>query len=371
VDFGEIKSSTKWSHTTSLRNSGDIPLEIASIRGNCGCTSATIDSSTLMPGHSGEIRITLDPAGRAGALSQYVYVFTNDPELPMARIRLTGRIRSSVRISQNTLSFGQVPAGETATQFLTLLNPEKEALQILGVDFYSVDANRDGANRADLFAQHLSVTTATLRNAILVERFRQLGYFAGGNSEWVLTETPAALANDSDPCSYYLEVSFHPPPDTGPGECSGNMSIRVSEGDYERVVSVGLVAQVVPRFMVAPSPVLVNYGGRDEPRHASVGVKRRRIQPNPMRPARGDEPNGRISHVADANTDDPRLKVQATLATSKQGGASVGLGFQEISITIFPPVPTNARTNLKIILKLEGGDSDEIVVPLVVGGMLD
>ncbi len=88
-DAGTVKAGTPISHVFKIRNAGDEPLLIDRVQPSGGCTAAVISSDHLEPGIEGQIKATVDTAGRAGRLEKFITVYTNDPVRPEVTLMLT------------------------------------------------------------------------------------------------------------------------------------------------------------------------------------------------------------------------------------------------------------------------------------------
>lgn len=79
-DFGNIPQQ-KVSHVLRIKNSGKQPLEITRVSTSCGCTTASIDKTSLPAGGSANLTITFDPnlMGEVGPVEKVVYIRSNDP----------------------------------------------------------------------------------------------------------------------------------------------------------------------------------------------------------------------------------------------------------------------------------------------------
>lgn len=92
-DFGNIpyvKVETEF----QVKNSGGSPLEILSVSTSCGCTTAEIESVTLLPGAVTRLHVTFDPQlmGEEGDILRVVYIKSNDPHQPEVEIELRGKV---------------------------------------------------------------------------------------------------------------------------------------------------------------------------------------------------------------------------------------------------------------------------------------
>jgi hypothetical protein len=81
--------------TYTVRNEGGSPLEIQKISTSCGCTQAAMETNTIPPGGSAELKVTMDPIedDLYGELMRVIYVRSNDPEDPEVEVEFRVEIR--------------------------------------------------------------------------------------------------------------------------------------------------------------------------------------------------------------------------------------------------------------------------------------
>ncbi|MBK8574267.1 MAG: DUF1573 domain-containing protein [Elusimicrobia bacterium] len=91
-DFGVLPQGSTTTHTFSVKNVGDKPLKIESVKTTCGCTVASPTNSLIAPGDVGQIQVTFDPQGRLGDISKQIRVETNDPHHPMSFLTIGGTV---------------------------------------------------------------------------------------------------------------------------------------------------------------------------------------------------------------------------------------------------------------------------------------
>lgn len=98
-DLGTVIYGEVVSHTFTVKNLGDEPLEILRLSTSCGCTNATIaeEDKIIAPGQSVDMLVTFDPAvhkddSDLGDLARIIYIKTNDPKNPEIEVE----IRASV-----------------------------------------------------------------------------------------------------------------------------------------------------------------------------------------------------------------------------------------------------------------------------------
>ena len=77
-DFGNIKESDgSASHTFTLLNNGELPLVISRVVTSCGCTLPEWTKEPIAPGKTGEVKVIYDVAGRPGAFTRTISVYSN------------------------------------------------------------------------------------------------------------------------------------------------------------------------------------------------------------------------------------------------------------------------------------------------------
>ncbi|HUW09124.1 MAG TPA: DUF1573 domain-containing protein [Anaerolineae bacterium] len=97
-DFGTIPNTEPVSRVFQVRNAGEGNLEISGLSTSCGCTSAEIANRSLRPGEATDLTVTYDPGAHDGATGEFmrvVYVRTNDPDTPEARLTIHVTVAAS------------------------------------------------------------------------------------------------------------------------------------------------------------------------------------------------------------------------------------------------------------------------------------
>ena len=91
-DFGRVLPRRTLRKEFRLRNLGDETLVIERISKSCGCTEAATDVSTLEPGESTPLRVTVETSSASGEVAHEVLVRSNDPATPALEIRLRATV---------------------------------------------------------------------------------------------------------------------------------------------------------------------------------------------------------------------------------------------------------------------------------------
>ncbi len=92
IDFGKVKQGKVMTHVFKFVNEGDSTLSIKRVRTSCGCTAVLISKKEVLPGKSGEVKVTFNTRGYANKVSKYIYVDSNDPSQPSKRLTVSANI---------------------------------------------------------------------------------------------------------------------------------------------------------------------------------------------------------------------------------------------------------------------------------------
>jgi hypothetical protein len=132
-NFGSIHQGKKVEHLFIIKNKGDAPLTIKSVRPSCGCTAASITTSVISPGKTGGIKASFDSSKFAGAIQKTVAVDTNDPKAPTSTLTLTGTVVEDIQINPQQLNLGQVKVNETIRTAIVITNLGSKQLKLTAV----------------------------------------------------------------------------------------------------------------------------------------------------------------------------------------------------------------------------------------------
>ena len=100
-DFGNVLQGKTVEYTFRFENKGTEDLLIKEVTTSCGCTAALVSSSTVKPGENGEITVSYDSQGRAGAVSRTITVVSNDLVEPVKELTITATVTSSMHTTFN------------------------------------------------------------------------------------------------------------------------------------------------------------------------------------------------------------------------------------------------------------------------------
>ena len=94
-DFGAVVAGKVLRKEFRLRNAGDQPLLLQRVRTSCGCTVGKLARTTLEPGASTSLVVSLTTGSNRGHLVKSVVVPSNDPKTPLLEIRIEATVEAS------------------------------------------------------------------------------------------------------------------------------------------------------------------------------------------------------------------------------------------------------------------------------------
>ncbi|MBI5789608.1 MAG: DUF1573 domain-containing protein [Candidatus Schekmanbacteria bacterium] len=130
-DFGSIEQGEKVTHIFNFKNTGKDPLVIDKVQSSCGCTAAILSSKTILPGESGSIETTFNSSRFHGRINKTITVNSNDPDEPVVRLQLTGKVTSELMIiPPDELFFGLIEYKKPAAKSFLLTQGEETPLEV-------------------------------------------------------------------------------------------------------------------------------------------------------------------------------------------------------------------------------------------------
>ncbi len=113
--------------TFSFTNEGNAPLNIQKIDSDCGCVATNTSSDKIASGGKGEIRVAVEQD--VGRFHQNIFVFTDDPDTPIVRLKVSGSIVPPV-VYPNKIDLGQLEKGTSTSKKIKLTNNLKDTVEI-------------------------------------------------------------------------------------------------------------------------------------------------------------------------------------------------------------------------------------------------
>jgi Protein of unknown function (DUF1573) len=91
-DFGTISEGQVVTHVFRISNIGEAELLIDSVTPVCDCTVANISANIIPSGGKAELKVIFNSKGNTGSYKSFVMISSNDPEWPVKRITISGKI---------------------------------------------------------------------------------------------------------------------------------------------------------------------------------------------------------------------------------------------------------------------------------------
>ena len=143
-DFGTINETDgKATHVFEFTNSVNATLLVQRVNASCGCTTPEWTQTPVEPGKKGEITVTYNPAGRPGAFTKTITVYSNaSNEVESLLIKGTVNSASSpavnnypiqigdLKVKTKTVLLNNVSKGSTKTNTLLIQNGSKSKMTV-------------------------------------------------------------------------------------------------------------------------------------------------------------------------------------------------------------------------------------------------
>jgi Protein of unknown function (DUF1573) len=114
-DFGSVPRGPTLQHSFVLKNNTGETVRISHIRVSCSCVTATAPKNLLQPGEEGVVLAQMDTTRFHGVRSVTIYVHFDQPKNEEVRLWVRANGRDDVNVLPETLAFGQVKRGTSAS----------------------------------------------------------------------------------------------------------------------------------------------------------------------------------------------------------------------------------------------------------------
>jgi len=157
--------NTTFKHVFKVKNTGDAPLIISSIRKSCGCTSVAFDS-IIPAGGTGAIteQVTIEEEASPGAFSMPITVLSDARNSPILKLSIKGTLEYLIDIQPFSFLLADSLGKDTA-ETLMLLRSNMKGLNVTGVSFSYSERNTAFSWKAS-FPMNFSFSAATAADVI-------------------------------------------------------------------------------------------------------------------------------------------------------------------------------------------------------------
>jgi beta propeller repeat protein len=151
IDFGSVPKNILETRSVKIENTGITDLIISDINVKFelypGYTVPTDfllsghNCSTLQPGQSCDVQVSFKPI-KDGSQFSYLNILTNDREIPLKKIQLTGKTPlPQIQPDKSSITFSYCPAGESRKDTLALINIGDATLNITSMNLSGASMN--------------------------------------------------------------------------------------------------------------------------------------------------------------------------------------------------------------------------------------
>lgn len=141
IEFGDRGHNERPSATLKLRNTGERPVRIHSIKPSCGCIGIQPPAlpRAVPPGGTAEIEVSMGSGRAIGRLHKSILITTDDPGRPSINVSVQMRVFDGLSMEPRDLKYDGVVGGDPVTKTIDLKwderrgGPGKLAVSIVGV----------------------------------------------------------------------------------------------------------------------------------------------------------------------------------------------------------------------------------------------
>lgn len=119
-NFGDVPHGTLCTHTFTITNIYDAPMQITDVRKSCTCLDYTPMARVLQPNETAEFTITMNSGKFVGTNSQTFYVTFGPKFTSTAIIRVSANSKTDVTVNPGAVVFGTVAQNAKASQSVKL-----------------------------------------------------------------------------------------------------------------------------------------------------------------------------------------------------------------------------------------------------------
>ncbi len=133
-NFGKVMQGETVKHVFSFSNEGSGTLEILGVEAACGCQATSLSAKQIEAGMTGQIVVSVDTAGLAGAIDKSVHITTNDPQRPKVVLSIRAVVQPEISLSSPSIFFENVPNGKEVTQEVFITVETDKPIKILSAE---------------------------------------------------------------------------------------------------------------------------------------------------------------------------------------------------------------------------------------------
>lgn len=134
-DFGEMYAGESGTHVFHVTNKGEGPLELKVVGSSCSCTVGDLESSSVPPGGSTEVKLDWTIKTPKPRFEHSAQIGTNDPAKQVHNLIVRGRVISGLLTApRDAWSFGVIPYKDSGTIEGFVLSDARADLEIIALE---------------------------------------------------------------------------------------------------------------------------------------------------------------------------------------------------------------------------------------------
>jgi hypothetical protein len=111
-DFGAMQAHETRAHEFTIRNIGEGPLTLSLIGTTCQCTVAGLEKGAVPPGGESQVKLEWKTQDLTDAYEHSAELRTNDPDYPVVRLTIRGRVLAPARADPAEIELGSIRASQ-------------------------------------------------------------------------------------------------------------------------------------------------------------------------------------------------------------------------------------------------------------------
>lgn len=112
-DFGTLPQMETADHTFTIKNVGNMPLEILEVNPSCTCEKVALKDKTIPPGSETILEVRYRGSTNSGKTRVAVYLKTNDPDEPEVVVSMFGIINGIAGVYPGHFNLGDIAQEES------------------------------------------------------------------------------------------------------------------------------------------------------------------------------------------------------------------------------------------------------------------
>ncbi|MCX8051439.1 MAG: DUF1573 domain-containing protein [Chlorobi bacterium] len=134
-NWGQVKPTVNpLKGTLRLKNVGNQPLEIKSVKPSCGCTATKLDKDVLQPGEVASVDVSLNIGSATGPVTKTITITSNDPSAETKIVWLKAEVVRALQLSMPYIAFSDLSLGKQSSASIMVKNNSPDNITCFGFE---------------------------------------------------------------------------------------------------------------------------------------------------------------------------------------------------------------------------------------------